>query len=186
MRPETPVLALAFLMGRWFDRRERQSHESLRDLGRWIGVVALFFLPFLGFRRLYFGEWLNIYYAKTGQGLVSNLQAGVSYSTESLSSLVPGFGVANHLTTFLGMVLLVILLAYGIPRRGLRTATLLVMAIGAAVLFEGGDWMVLHRFWVPALAPLCLLMAALARDIVTALPRVSSRPASSCSSLSAP
>ena len=176
VRPETPILAAALLTGRWFDRRDREPQRTLRDLGLWSGVVALFFLPFLAFRRLYFGAWLpNTYYAKTGQGLMSNLQAGVSYSREFLSSLVPGFGVANDLTAFLGMVLLVILLAYGLPRRGLRSASLLVLAIGAAVLFEGGDWMVLHRFWVPALAPLCLLIAALAREIATALPRF--RPA---------
>ena len=176
VRPETPVLAAAFLMGRWFDREERVLRRDLRDVAAWTGVVALFFLPFLSFRRLYFGAWLpNTYYAKSGQGLMSNLQAGLSYSREFLSSLVPGFGVANDLTAFLGMVLLVILLAYGLPRRGLRTASLLVLAIGAAVLFDGGDWMVLHRFWVPALAPLCILIAALGRDIAEVVPRL--RPA---------
>jgi hypothetical protein len=86
--------------------------------------------------------------------------------------LAPGFGASNDLAAAFGMAIFIILLAYGLPQHGLRSAALLVGAVGVAVLFEGGDWMVLHRFWVPALAPLFLLMAALLRDCVTALPRL--------------
>ncbi len=175
-RPETPLLAASFALGRWFDGPGKDSRGKLRDIILWITTVALFLVPFLVFRHFYFGDWLpNTYYAKTGHGFSSNLEAGRLYSLSFLSSLVPGFGAANGLTLGIGVVILIGLVAYGLPRPELRTAALLILGVGTAVLLEGGDWMFLHRMWVPALPPLFLLLAAAGRTLVEAAPR--SRPA---------
>ncbi len=172
IRPETPLLAAAFAMGRWFDGPGRDSREKARDIFLWSGTVALFLAPFLLFRHFYFGDWLpNTYYAKLGPGLGSNLEAGRLYTLGFLSSLVPAFGVANDLTGWIGVLIFLGLVAFGLPRPELRTAALLVLGVGTAVLLEGGDWMFLHRMWVPALPPLFLLLAAAGRRLSESWPR---------------
>lgn len=176
MRPEAPLQAGALLIDRELgpdrapgidgatDGRQRDAAGLLRDLLLWCGAVAAFLVPFLLFRRLYFGEWLpNTYYAKTGAGFAMLLHDGRSYTVGFLATLPPGFGSASIWAAAAGLILLIVLLAFGLPRPRLRPAALLVVGQGLAVVLEGGDWMVLHRFWVPALPPLALLLVAAGR-----------------------
>jgi len=172
LRPETPIVATALLAGRAIDGPGRSPRERLCDMLLWGGTVALFLIPFLVFRRLYFGDWLpNTYYAKTGLGLMHNLDLGRLYTLPFLASLAPVFGQIGWPGAAIGLALLIALLAWGLPRPGLRSAALLVCGVGAAVLFDGGDWMFLHRFWVPALPPITLLLVSAARALAAHRPQ---------------
>ena len=173
VRPEAPLIAGALLAGRALDGPGRGWRGRLRDLGLWSATVAAFFLPFLLFRRLYFGGWLpNTYYARTGLGWVQRLHDGRVYTLSFLSSLAPGFGYHDLLTAAIGVAIVLGLLAYGLPRRGMRTLALLLCGLGLAVLLEGGDWMVLFRFWVPGLPAIALLLVAAVRGLVDEMPRL--------------
>src|SRR5262249_40680767 len=124
------------------------------------------------FRRLYFGDWLpNTYYAKTGFGLMQNLHDGRVYTLAFLSSLAPGFGRAGLATIFVGVGLLLVLIAFALPLQRMRSAALVIAALGLAVPLEGGDWMVVHRFWVPALPAIVALLVEAGRAASKALPR---------------
>jgi len=162
MRPETPAIVAALGLQRLFAKRESWAQRA-RAVARWLLPVAACFLPFLLFRRAYFDDWLpNTYYAKTGNPLSVQLDYGLWYTTRFATSLVPSFGDHSKLTLFkwLGWALLAWLLAYGLARRPLRSFALSVLALGAAITLEGGDWMVLHRFCVPALPSLALIAAS--------------------------
>ncbi len=166
MRPEAPLLAAALGLGRAIGGPQRENRDRVRDALAWCGLVSGFFLPFLAFRRLYFGEWLpNTYYAKTGGELLHTIMSGRDYTVRFLASLAPGFGSEAPSATAFGLLLLVLLLAVGLARPALRPAALLIYAQGIAVFIEGGDWMFLHRFWVPTLPFLALLMVGAARDL---------------------
>jgi hypothetical protein len=81
-RPETPIVAAALALDRFFRRRS--------DLVTWIAIVAAFAVPFLVFRRLYFGDWLpNTYYAKTGGPLAERFALGLDYVGSAAASHVP-------------------------------------------------------------------------------------------------
>src|SRR6266446_1363555 len=93
VRPETPVVAAVLGLGRLIDGPGRSRRERALGILRWLGLVAAFFVPFLIFRRLYFGDWLpNTWYAKTGLGLMTNLDLGRQYTLPFLASLAPSFG----------------------------------------------------------------------------------------------
>ncbi len=171
MRPEAPLLAAGLAAGRACDGPGRSPRERLRDQALWWGVLASFLAPFLVFRRLYFGDWLpNTYYAKTGFGLMQNLHDGRVYTLAFLSSLAPGFGREGLATICVGVGLLLALLAFALPLQRARSAALVVGALALAVLLEGGDWMVLHRFWVPALPAIVALLVEAGRAASKALP----------------
>jgi len=154
VRPETPFVVAALALDR------------VRSLGaaataRWVGIVGAIFGPFLVFRRLYFGSWLpNTYYAKAGAPLPVLIARGWDYMRGCLAALVPSFGAAGGLIAFLGLLALAALLGFAWRRPSLRAEALVVLAIAAAVVVEGGDWMVLHRFWVPALPCLAVIAGA--------------------------
>jgi arabinofuranosyltransferase len=169
VRPETPVVAAALGLGRLIDGPGRAPRARAAGVARWVAIIAAFFVPFLIFRRLYFGDWLpNTYYAKTGLGPMGNLDLGRQYTLPFLASLAPSFGSIALPAATAGLAMLFALLAWALPRPGLRSAALLICGIGAGVLLDGGDWMFLHRFWVPALPPLILLLAAAARALAAA------------------
>jgi hypothetical protein len=155
-RPETPAVIGALLLERLLARRP--------GTGRWLAIVGAFFVPFLLFRRAYFGDWLpNTYYAKTGGALASRLTLGLDYVAEGAASLVPTFGAHGIVVTIAGATLLVALLAVAWRDRRFRPEGLVVAALAAACVFEGGDWMTLQRLFVPALPFLALLAAAALR-----------------------
>jgi hypothetical protein len=154
VRPETPLVVAGLAVDRLLAR-------GWAETARWLGVVASIFVPFLIFRRLYFGAWLpNTYYAKTGAPLPALIVAGWRYLRECLASLVPSFGLSGDVIALLGALVLIALLAFAWRRPSLRGEAIVVLAIGTAIVLEGGDWMVLSRFWVPALPCLAVIAAA--------------------------
>ncbi len=169
MRPEAPLWAGLLGLLRATGPRGGRNRSRWRDLLLWSGVVLAFLAGLIGFRLLYFGEWLpNTYYAKFTKiagGSVANTAYGLQYTKRFLPTLVPSFGALNTGTTAAGGAVLTVLLAYGLWRRTLRPAALLAGALWLTVMIDGGDWMVLHRFWVPALPFLALLAVAAARDL---------------------
>ena len=60
----------------------------------------------------------------------------------------------------LGVLAVAALLAFAWRRPALRTEAIVVLAVAAAIVLEGGDWMVLSRFWVPALPALAVIAGA--------------------------
>src|SRR5258705_8954199 len=93
VRPETPVLAAALGLGRLLDGPGGTPRQRAAGLARWLATIAGFLLPFLIFRRIYFGDWLpNTWYAKTGLGLAANLDLGRLYTLPFLASIAPSFG----------------------------------------------------------------------------------------------
>ncbi|HMI90985.1 MAG TPA: hypothetical protein VK509_06455 [Polyangiales bacterium] len=162
MRPETPAIVAALALERLLFGREGLPQRA-SSVARWLLPVAACFLPFLLFRRVYFDDWLpNTYYAKTGNPLSVQLNYGLAYTTRFAASLVPSFGDHARATPvqLLGWPLLAFVLAYGLVRRRLRSFALSALALGVAVTLEGGDWMVLQRFWVPALPSLAVVAAS--------------------------
>jgi hypothetical protein len=151
VRPETPLIVAALALDRVVTR-------GFVATVRWLGVVAAIFGPFLVFRRIYFDAWLpNTYYAKTGAPLGALVVSGWRYLRGCFASLVPAFGVGGDLIGLLGGLTLVALLALAWRRGALRSEAIVVAAVGAATVLEGGDWMVLSRFWVPALPSLAII-----------------------------
>ena len=129
MRPEAPLLAAGFAIGRACDGPGRGVRDRLRDQALWWGILASFLVPFLAFRRFYFGDWLpNTFYAKTGFGPLQNLHDGRVYTLAFLSSLAPGFGRADAATIFVGVGMLLALVSYALPLPRVRTLALLVCA----------------------------------------------------------
>ena len=162
VRPETPLVVAALAA-------DRARSQGAVAAVRWVGVVAAIVGPFLVFRRLYFGSWLpNTYYAKAGAPFPVLIARGFEYLRGCLASIVPSFGASGDAIVVLGGLAVAALLAFAWRRPALRTEAIVVLAVAAAAVVEGGDWMVLHRFWVPALPCLSVIAAA-------ALLRVSSQ-----------
>ena len=157
MRPETPLIAAA--LAAELLTRGHGSRAGASAAARWLLPFAACFLPFLLFRRAYFGELLpNTYYAKTGAPLATLVADGLGYTGRFAAALAPSFDLfGGSWLQWLGWLLLLFLLAYGLARRPLRPYALLALALGFAIALEGGDWMVLSRFWVPALPALALI-----------------------------
>ena len=154
VRPETPLLVAAL-------GADRLRARGLASTARWLAIVAAFVGPFLLFRRLYFGEWLpNTYYAKTGAALPVLLSFGWIYLRGCLASIVPSFGVSGSAIALAGGLALAALLTFAWRRPALQTEAIVVLTVAAAIVIEGGDWMVLSRFWVPALPSLAVVAGA--------------------------
>jgi hypothetical protein len=154
VRPETPLVVAVLAVDR------------ARSLGaaatiRWVGIVAAIVGPFLAFRRLYFGVWLpNTYYAKAGAPFPVLMARGWDYLRGCLASIVPSFGTSGEAVVVLGGLAVLGLLAFAWRQPSLRAEAIVVLAIATAVVLEGGDWMVLHRFWVAALPCLAVIAGA--------------------------
>ena len=160
VRPETPVIVAAFAVDRLL-RANGGVRDRVGAVARWLVPFVAWFVPFLGLRRLYFGDWLpNTYYAKTGAPFFTRIVHGLTYAQDCAASLVPSFGASGGVVVFLGSALIVALVVYAARVPGLRPAALTVLSVGAASVLEGGDWMVLQRFWVPALPALALIAAS--------------------------
>ena len=159
-RPEAPVVVAALGLDR--------LHRRRRDLVGWCGVVLAFVVPLLAFRRVYFGEWLpNTYYAKTGAPLWVRLFAAYDYLAGWVATLVPSFGATSIVLTIAGLGILVGLVVLAVRDPQWRPEGLVVAALVLATLFEGGDWMVLHRLFVPVLPGIALVGSAVAIQLAS-------------------
>lgn len=166
-RPEAPLLALALGLERLGWPRPRRAADALA----WLSLVAAIFLPFLAFRWLYFGDWLpNTYYAKAGGGLAVTLAAGLGYGAAFLADWVPGFGARGAAPAALGALVAGALLVRGLALPRTRAPAALCSALALAVLLEGGDWMPLSRFFVPALPWLTWLAVDAGRSLARRRP----------------
>jgi hypothetical protein len=115
------------------------------------------------------------YYAKTGFPLGFRISTGWGYTLSFAATLVPSFGSGSLLAKLLGLVVAAAALLHGLTRGTARLLALVALALLGAVLFEGADWMVLHRFWVPLLPILLILICSAAR---AALERLATRTGS--------
>ena len=82
------------------------------------------------------------------------------------------------MTAAVGGAVLAALVVFGLRRPALRGAALIVVALLVAVLLEGGDWMILHRFFVPALPFVAVLVAAAVGAIADRATRKNARTVS--------
>jgi hypothetical protein len=144
VRPETPLIAAALAL-------DRAIARGAASTVRWAGVIAAIFAPFLVFRPLYFDSWLpNTYYAKTGAPVPHQVVMGWRYVQDFLAALapIPGTGLASFLT---GGILFAAVIVFAWRRPKSRVPAIVVTAVTAAAILEGGDWMALSRFLVPAM-----------------------------------
>ncbi|MBK8957735.1 MAG: hypothetical protein IPM80_04715 [Proteobacteria bacterium] len=164
-RPETPVVALALMVDRLLHARERGDRALAgKAMLRWLAVLAAVVLPFLCFRYAYFGEWLpNTYYAKLGAPLTARLPTGLHYLLGWTETLLPHFGLDARTRRTLAwqvLILLMLMLLVALAERRVRACALTAIALLVACVFEGGDWMTMSRFVVPALPALAVVGAA--------------------------
>lgn len=145
-RPEGILTALVLFLARAVDP------ETRRDLGGHLRVGAAFAVPlaaYLGFRLLWFGDWLpNTYYAKKTP-LETSFRKGLWYL---VSFVHYNGGKWLYIATPLAFV----------EREGRRASLLAAAVIGASAAFilaVGGDWMDHHRFLAPVI-PLIFLLTA--------------------------
>lgn len=158
-RPEAVLVAGAGALWIGSDSRAR------RQLIRFIAAVAVPVAIWVGFRWFYYGALLpNTFVAKTAAPLLDRFQVGLRYGGFALSEL--GLGVS-------------LLLAAGLVVPQSRSSVRFIRAVGAAyivaVLFEGGDFLDLFRFFVPILPLLFVALVATSMDVATrmgAIPRI--------------
>ncbi len=164
-RPEG-VLATAVALGLGAVRARRRP-----GLVRWLAAPALLclglFALYFAWRWSYFGLPLpNTFYAKTGGGLAQGLR-GARYA---------GWFGLHYLLPWLPVLLLAALPGGPGPpgERAGRTggapviavSATLLLTFSAAVVWEGGDYMAMYRFFVPVLPFLYLLLAAAALRVL--------------------
>jgi hypothetical protein len=150
-RPEAILLAGAGAI--WIGLDARARHQLLPFLAAVAAPVA----AWLCFRWFYYGALLpNTFVAKTAAPLLDRLQVGWRYGGFALSEL--GLGVS----LLLGAGLL-------IPqsRQSVRFIRAFSAAYIVAVLFEGGDFLDLFRFFVPILPLLYVALVASSMDFAT-------------------
>lgn len=148
-RPEAILVAGAGVLWIWIDARARHR------LVPFVAAVALPVSAWLCLRWGYYGELLpNTFVAKTAAPLFERLQVGLRYAGFTVSEL----GLAVSL--LLGAALV-------IPqsRSSVRFIRALVVAYIVAVLFEGGDFLDLFRFFVPVLPLLYVILVATSLDV---------------------
>lgn len=120
----------------------------------YLTLTAVFF----GFRLAYFGDvFPNTYYAKIGHGIfgsyeIRSYKNGILYFIFFLKDnpqFIPGFIFA-----------FAVFIRYRSDRLLVMLSLMLICQL-AFITFAGGDWMVQHRFAVPAIPLLALLSAGL-------------------------
>jgi len=149
-RPEPAILILPLLGLRWLVLWRRKLGAGIWRLQ--LRYLATFLLPygaFLAFRSGYYGQLLpNTYYAKL-HGDHAALQRGLSYVGEALTEL--------NLIPIVGLSVLFAVLSRRAVVPIALCATLLAIQI-AGIAYEGGDWMLSWRLFVPALPIVALLV----------------------------
>lgn len=142
----------------WF--KERRFLPTRRDWLWGIGFLAVFGPYFLWRYRYYGYPFPNTYYVKTGAQ--DFWQPGLRYLWDWLHT---------HLLWL--WIPLGLLVRRALPEgRGGRALSLFViylLAVGLHVVRVGGDFMALHRFFVPLMPPLAVLLAWSVRRLAEAL-----------------
>jgi tetratricopeptide (TPR) repeat protein len=111
------------------------------------GLALVCSLPFVGFKLAYYGSIIpNPFYAKTGFD-VEQLQAGWTYILRFFSDY-PYFAVG----------LLILPLFWLRLSRAVRAVWLFTLGYLAYIVVIGGDVLYVHRFFLPLLLPLALLL----------------------------
>jgi hypothetical protein len=143
---------------------------GLRRGARLLGIAAAVFAPWWIFRLLYFGAPLpNTWYAKMDGVRTAQMARGLDY--------LAGWVGRSEVTVPLVLALLGLLLALvpaagrGLPGRWTAAAWSCILATAVFAVLAGGDHMMLHRFLVPALAPLHLLAGGTLRSVAGLGPR---------------
>ena len=146
-RPEGPVLfgiSLIFLI----IALSRRQIDSI-PLVYFITAYALPMVLYLLWRKNTFGHWLpNTYYAKVGSPW-EMLPGGLTYVYEFFR---------NHGAALPWIIALIPLIWHRRRNREVYLITLLFAWL-AVVIYEGGDWMPLHRMLSPILPVLFILVA---------------------------
>ena len=157
-RPETPLLLGALVADMLWGRPRGPKAR----VARWVAAVGGTFSAFLVFRRMYFGDWLpNTYYAKSGSPIGETLLAGWNYHLRFFADWLPSLGGE---VPWLGLVVFSVVLVHGLIDAKRRPAGTVLLLLAAAIVFDGGDWMFLYRFWVPGLPLLYVLLISLLRS----------------------
>jgi hypothetical protein len=130
--------------------RKGESKKALRHAGGFL----LLLLPFAVFKLLYYGDLLpNPFYAKTGFSF-EYMKSGLEYSWQFLKHYGL-WGIAHVLP----------LLFYRSLQSGGRLLLLLVYVYTLYIVVVGGDVLKAHRFFLPILPLLYLLLAASVREL---------------------
>lgn len=147
VRPEGGLVFGILLLHQLLVKRE-DLRKSLLHLAGFISPI----LPFVIFRILYYGDILpNPFYAKTGLSF-DYVLSGLGY-----------FWIFLKQYGLWGILYMVPALLYSRMSFGERLLTLLVYSYTLYVILIGGDVLSGHRFFVPILAPLYLLLTVLAQ-----------------------
>jgi tetratricopeptide (TPR) repeat protein len=142
VRPEGGLVFGIILLHKFLFRRNTLG-EALSSLGGF----ALLLFPFVIFKVLYYGDVLpNPFYAKTGLSF-EYVKSGLEYS----------WLFSRHYALWGGLYLLPIFLYKGFGTRE-RLLVLFVYLYTLYVIVIGGDVLMVHRFFLPILPLLYLLL----------------------------
>jgi hypothetical protein len=129
------------------------AYQAFRSRGagravflRWVLIAGSFVAGGVVFRAVYFGDLLpNTFYAKTG-GTWWQWKRGLDYLADY---------AADH--EGLPLILLVVLAGLASGEAPVRVVSLCALALGAGVVWVGGDGLPMYRLWVPVVPLFCVL-----------------------------
>ncbi len=174
LRPEGVIFAGAagiVIVAGIFDGNRRAAWETVRRAVRLAGGFAVAFLPFLLWRRAWYGDWLpNTFYVKAGgmERIGVGIHYLLSFAREYPAVVVFALGgiVLGFLDDDTG--------EQRARRRLLSHITLAALLYTVYVIRVGGDYMALYRFIVPIL-PLTAVLGAVALHRSYSLLRTTTR-----------
>lgn len=153
LRPEMLVVIPMFVLYSLVLNRRIEKHLRIWIIGVGCLVSAIFL-----FRYLYFSELLpNTYYAKHGAPLYFTTRFGSGYFFNLLAGFSP-LRASPVLHDVIIGILFSIPLGLGLTNRRLSLCSLCVLSLVAAVIYDGGDWMILNRLLVPIFPLMALLI----------------------------
>ncbi|MBX7043073.1 MAG: hypothetical protein K1X85_09230 [Ignavibacteria bacterium] len=151
-RPEGILFAICLIYYALFTTGNRRRLRL--PLLIYLTLTSVFF----GFRLAYFGDvFPNTYYAKIGHGIFGDYEAR-SYKNGVLYFI---FFLKDNPQFIPGLIFAFVVLIRYRSERLLMMLSLMLICQLAFITFAGGDWMVQHRFAVPAIPLLALLTAGL-------------------------
>ena len=167
------VLLLPAILG-WAACCRFSKGKTVRSGAATLSGFCLLIVPWTLWRVSYYGYLLpNAVKAKSGGNMVLQLRMGINY--------VCTFVFAHSPLLWLIVLMLAIGLSQGLRSylRKFRAVDWWLLAIittfSLFVLMVGGDWMPAHRFLVPILPPLCILLSRLWCEEMRSFPALSVR-----------